>query len=729
MTGRVITFFSSKGGVGKTFVAVNAAIKIGMSGKRTLLLDFDAKGAFDLSKALSLTFKHSAFDMLAPLNAPDYLKNIDIGSFVTNYPQGNIHVLPAALDVRQVPNFTPLLVERLIEVLLKRYEFVLIDGGGQFNEASAAIFDHSNVILLVVTPDVLAIRQGEWCIDTLQSLHFPLSMVKVILNRADSKGSAPLEEVKMLLPCEIIAAIPSDGGTVGTALNKGIPVLLDNPTGRVSKVIETLGRYLIDNEQLYISFKNLSEVRAQRSDAAPEKKERTLWEALGLVESIKEVARVDLEDDEIIKLKRNVHEKLVEEMNLKRLPREAFSPDSQQARELRKKAEHIVSNILAREVGGVIASLEERNRLVKEIIEEALGLGPLEDLLKDAGVTEIMVNNKDRVYIERSGKIELSPKKFTTNDFVKVIIERIITPLGRRIDESVPFVDARLPDGSRVNAIIPPLALTGPSITIRKFAKERLTMETLIERYQSLEKNMALFLEAAVQMRRNTLVSGGTGSGKTTFLNILSNSIPERERIITIEDSAELKLHQPHWIRLESRPPNIEGKGQITIRDLFKNALRMRPDRIIVGEVRGDEVLDMLQAMNTGHDGSMSTIHANSTQDVLIRLDSMILMTGVELPIRAIREMVSSAFHLVVHTARFADGSRKVIQVTEVTGMLDDLHINLKDIFVFRQRGVDKQGKIIGVYTPTGYIPSFYDEMIAKGITLNRDIFLPTEVI
>jgi pilus assembly protein CpaF len=422
-----------------------------------------------------------------------------------------------------------------------------------------------------------------------------------------------------------------------------------------------------------------------------------------------------------------VHEKLIEELDLKRLSIETYAGSSDKMNELRAKAERVVSNVISKEAGGFIASTEVRKKITKEILEEALGLGPLEDLLKDPTVTEIMVNNKDQIYIERFGKIEYTSKKFTTNDQVRIVIERILAPLGRRIDESVPYVDARLPDGSRVNAIISPLSLTGPALTIRKFAKQRWSMDDLMNRFGSLTPDMSLFLEAAVRSRKNILVSGGTGSGKTTFLNILSGFIPEVERIVSIEDSAELKLHQTHWIRLESRPPNIEGRGEITIRDLFRNTLRMRPDRIIVGEVRGREVLDMLQAMNTGHDGSMSTIHANSTHDVLIRLDSMILMSGVELPIRAIREQVSSAIHLIVHTARLSDGSRKVIGITEVMGMLDEMHINLQDVFIYRQTGVDRDGNVLGYFTPMGYIPSFYDEIRARGIDLSREIFVPKD--
>jgi pilus assembly protein CpaF len=284
------------------------------------------------------------------------------------------------------------------------------------------------------------------------------------------------------------------------------------------------------------------------------------------------------------------------------------------------------------------------------------------------------------------------------------------------------MVDARLPDGSRVNAIIPPLSLTGPSLTIRKFRKERYKIQDLVD-LKTLNPAMAEFIKACVVSRKNMIVSGGTGSGKTTVLNILSEFIPENERIVTIEDAAELKLHQEHWVRLESRSPNIEGKGAITIRDLFRNTLRMRPDRIIIGECRGLETLDMLQAMNTGHDGSMTTIHANSTHDVLSRLDSMILMSGVELPIRAIREMVASAVDMIVHTARLSDGTRKVLQVTEIAGMKDEVHIDLRDIFIFKQTGIDNHGNILGDFQPTGYVPSFIEDIRMRGIALPDNIF------
>ena len=345
----------------------------------------------------------------------------------------------------------------------------------------------------------------------------------------------------------------------------------------------------------------------------------------------------------------------------------------------------------------------------------------LEELLADESVTEIMVNGPEKVYIERGGKLVLSDCQFSDDASVMAVIERIVAPLGRRIDESQPYVDARLADGSRVNAIIAPLALSGPTITIRKFAKKALTPEDFV-RFGTWTPDAAKFMELCVRLRKNIIVAGGTGSGKTTLLNLLSGYIPENERIVTVEDAAELRLQQPHVVRLEARPPNIEGKGAVTIRDLVKNCLRMRPDRIIVGECRGGEALDMLQAMNTGHDGSLTTVHANSPRDVISRLETMVLMSGMELPSRAIREQIQSAVDIIIHESRMSDGSRKVTAITEVTGM-EGNQIVMQDIFAFNQTGIDANGKIVGRMKPTGAIPTWIDQVKARGIEVDMKMF------
>jgi septum site-determining protein MinD len=592
----------------------------------------------------------------------------------------------------------------------------VVDVGKGFSETFVATLNQANLILLVVTPDILSIYQTRWALDTLQFLQIPLSMVKIVLNRADSLSSISLEEIKTNLPVDIITSLPSEGKAVGMAVNRGIPVIVDSPRTKFSLAITKLSSQLIGEPKMFIEHKDIDQLKLKETEI---EKTGDFWAKFGLAEA--PVTLAAEEADEILILKRRIHARLIEELNIKKLDMKVFS-DPTKKKELKNKAEMLVSNLLVEESGILISSPDVRKKLVKEIIDEALGLGPLEDLLADPEITDIMVNNKDEIYAERRGRLELTNKKFISNEQVKIIIERIIAPIGRRIDESVPMVDARLPDGSRVNSIIPPLSLGGPTLTIRKFRKERFKVEELIA-LKAFNNNMAEFIKACVHTRKNIIVSGGTGSGKTTVLNVLSGYIPNDERIITIEDAAELKLHQEHWVRLESRPANIEGKGQITIRDLFRNCLRMRPDRIIIGECRGIETLDMLQAMNTGHDGSMTTIHANSTHDVLSRLDSMILMSGVELPIRAIREMIASAIDIIVHTARLPDGTRKIIEIAEVVGMKDEIHVELQNIFIFRQSGIDAQRNILGEFYATGYIPSFVDDMKRKGVVLSEEIF------
>lgn len=420
--------------------------------------------------------------------------------------------------------------------------------------------------------------------------------------------------------------------------------------------------------------------------------------------------------------KKNIDEPLSKEQELKiRLQKKIMeeSKNDQDVEKLIPKIDSIAQEIIKKE--------EEQfedvdaKKVVQELINDVTGYGPINPLLLDPDVTEVMVNGPYMVYVEKKGKVQLTDVKFRDNDQVMYVIEKIVAPLGRRIDESSPMVDARLPDGSRVNAIIPPLALNGPTITIRKFSKDPYTIENLIE-FGTVTRDMAQFLDACVKARLNIFISGGTGSGKTTTLNVLSGFIPNDERIVTIEDAAELQMSQDHVVSLESRPPNIEGKGAITIRNLVKNSLRMRPDRIVIGEVRGGEALDMLQAMNTGHDGSLATGHANSPRDMIARLETMVLMAGMELPIKAIRQQIAGAIDLIVQQARLKDGTRKVINITEVQDLEGDVVV-LQDIFTFTQQGLDKSGKIIGKMVSTGIRPKFYERLEASGISIPPSIF------
>ncbi len=413
----------------------------------------------------------------------------------------------------------------------------------------------------------------------------------------------------------------------------------------------------------------------------------------------------------------SVHERLLRSLDLRRLNLEEMNDA-----ELRERTQAAVQEIVQ-----AMAAEEELpegvdpEHLVESVLDEALGLGPLESLLQDESINEIMVNGAKQIYVERAGKIEVLEREFSSDQAVLSVIERILAPLGRRINESSPMVDARLKDGSRVNAIIPPLALNGPVLTIRKFTRKPLAIDDLIGK-ESLTHNMGSFLQTCVRARKNIVISGGTGSGKTTTLNVFSNFIPEDERIITIEDAAELKLNQEHLVSLESRPPNVEDKGEINIRDLVRNALRMRPDRIIVGECRGGEALDMLQAMNTGHDGSLTTVHANGPRDVLSRLETMVLMSGMDLPLRAIRDQIAGALDIIVQQTRFPDGSRRITHISEVTGMEGDV-ISMQDIFVFEQDGIGEDGKISGHFKPTGVIPRFFEQIGAMGIKADFTIF------
>jgi septum site-determining protein MinD len=418
----------------------------------------------------------------------------------------------------------------------------------------------------------------------------------------------------------------------------------------------------------------------------------------------------------ILKLK--IHSELIKAMDLKKGVTDTQG-DPVKEKALQQKTLQSITMIVDREAPN--SPRDERSRVIKEVLDEALGLGPLEDLLSDPTVTEVMVNGYRKIFAERSGRLSLTSVTFTSNLHLRNVIERIVTPLGRRIDEKNPYVDARLKDGSRVNAIIEPLSIDGPALTIRKFKKGGITAEKYME-YGSITKPMIDFLKICVENGLNVVISGGTGSGKTSLLNMLSTFIPATERIVTVEDAAELQMQQEHVVRLETRPANMEGTGAVTIRDLIKNSLRMRPDRIVVGECRDGAALDMLQAMNTGHDGSMTTTHANSPRECISRLETLCLMAGMDLPARAIREQISNAVNLIVQISRLPDGSRKILSLTEVAGMQGDV-VTLAEIFRFKETGYDKNRKIQGVFQVMGHIPTFVEKLEAKGVVISRDIF------
>lgn len=493
---------------------------------------------------------------------------------------------------------------------------------------------------------------------------------------------------------------------------------------RTLSLLERLGGKPKEKEKPKVeerpTLKNLTKPQPQPAEELPQTytRDKSLQHDTPVVASSFVGRRaIEKTNEQAQELKLAIHRRIVDEM----------TPEEQsllmQGEPAREQIKNIISAYSARELANNAYTLSrtERATLVDDICNELLGLGPLEPLLQDDTITEIMVNGAQNIFIEQEGKLRLTDIHFYNNRHLMSIIERILSPLGRRVDESSPLVDARLADGSRVNIIIPPLSLVGPAVTIRKFSKNALSMDDLVS-YGTLNEQMAEFLQACIKARLNILVSGGTGSGKTTTLNAMSSFIPESERIVTIEDAAELKLQQRHVVTLEARPANLEGRGAITIRDLVKNALRMRPDRIIVGEVRAGEALDMLQAMNTGHDGSLTTAHANAPRDVLSRLETMVLMAGVDLPVRAVRTQVSSAIDLILQQSRIRDGSRKITHITEVQGMEGDTII-LQELFQYVQDSINEKGKSVGHFEATGLQPNFMDKFKMNGVELPKSIF------
>jgi pilus assembly protein CpaF len=559
---------------------------------------------------------------------------------------------------------------------MARFDCVLVDAPQPFAAPVRPFVTRARRVFVVLEPTLLGVAGAQAMLGDLKRFGIPADRIDLVTNSRSDATTISRGQIERTLEAKVVAEIPpSTHKTYAKSVAalqryvEGLPA-----EGSVAVLQPSAGR----------SYSSNGNGRATPVQNATDVKRDTF--------------------------KQEVHDALLRQLDL--VSASIAHSDAAKLAELRTKIEKIAASQVAdRKFEG---SAEELAELRREIVNEALGLGPLEDLMKDPEVSEIMVNGPDTIYVERRGVIERTTKRFTEDRQLRLIIERIITPLGRRIDESSPMVDARLPDGSRVNAIIEPVAIDGTTLTIRRFGQHRLTVDDLL-RINAAPPAIMDFLRAAVQARLNCVVSGGTGSGKTTFLNVLSSFLPEHERIVTIEDAAELRLNQPHVVRLESRPPNIEGSGEIRIRDLFRNALRMRPDRVIIGECRGPEALDMLQAMNTGHDGSLTTIHANSQRDALSRIETMVLMAGFDLPVRAIREQVASALDLVVHTARLRDGSRKVIGVSEVVGMEGEI-VTMQEILRYTQRGVDDDNKVVGEFCYSGVQPVCLKRFAEYGI-------------
>ena len=611
----------------------------------------------------------------------------------------------------------PDLLRKQLYSLSQHFKYIIIDIGSETDALQLSLVEDASAVMMVTTPEVLVVNQTRRVINDLMAASVPGDFIQVVLNKVSRSGLDP-NAIATSLRRPIMGQVPLDDMTASNALQRSQPFVVAAPGQPISAAYHDLVRKMtggILQKLKGLSRPKVTTVKATSSTGTAAESGPPL---LSMEKTRKSGRKRDI--NPLTLLKMQVHSGLIKEMDLKKDIVNSEG-DPAKARELRSKTQRVISELTDRLSPGL--PRDDRSRVIKETLEEALGLGPLEELLADPTVTEIMVNGCDMIYTEKSGKLQLSNVTFTSNLQLRVVIERIVSPLGRRIDERTPYVDARLPDGSRVNAIIEPLAIDGPSLTIRKFPAERITHNDYVDRFSSMTRPMMDFLKVCVEQGLNVIISGGTGSGKTTLLNVLSGFIPINERIITVEDAAELQLKQDHVVRLETRPANLEGTGEITIRDLIRNSLRMRPNRIVVGECRDGAALDMLAAMNTGHDGSMTTVHANTPREAIARLETLCLMAGMDLPAKAIREQIAGAVDLIVQISRMSDGSRKLISITEIVGMQSDT-VTLQEVFRFKEEGFDKNRKIVGQFQALGLIPTFIEEFEQRGVVVPRDLFI-----
>ncbi len=639
------------------------------------------------------------------------------GYFETH--SSGIDLLSGCFNRNEMSGIKPEHLMKIVSFLSQIYDYTLINLDNDFNDNSLSLLDRSNLIILMATSDRLSLEGAKEILSILYSLHYAPQSIKIVLNIGNIEETFFPPGVEDYLKKEIFYKINYDCKKKSSfaTMNSDIFNELNFRQIPFYKSVQGLTWKLLE-ENVFMA-EGLGKGRLTLGE---KKNPNDTGLKLNNDEGNNQdnIKNQQLVNNKIDRLKTIIQERLISEMDLKGLDFKEAGINLEKGKEVKQKIKGMVERLLNEE-GSFITNRRQREKIISDLLDDILGLGPLERLLKDSSVSEIMVNKKDEIYIEKQGKIELTDIKLASNRQILTIIERIVAPLGRHIDESSPLVDARLKDGSRVNAIIPPLALDGPTITIRKFTEKKLVPNDLIN-LGSISKEMIEFIRVCVQLKKNIIISGGTGSGKTTFLNIISSFIPQDERIITIEDSAELKLPQGHVVRLESRPPNIEGEGEISIRRLLINCLRMRPDRIIIGECRGGEAIDMLQAMNTGHEGSLTTLHANNPRDALSRLETMVLMSGMELPSRAIRDQIANSINIIVQLNRLNDGTRKLTCISEVTGLQGDV-ITTADIFKFIQKGIDEQGKIMGNFEFTGVIPSFIEKTKTHNVSFDKSIF------
>lgn len=718
MAGHIVAIVGGKGGVGKSVFAANFAIAYLQEFKqRPLIIDLDLQSLGDQSIILGQNPAKNIVDVSKMPPGP--IDPRTLGPFMVNAPAG-YSFIGAPRDAIVARDLDLEGLGRFLKAAPAIFPLTVVDCGSGMDPWALKVMEYATAIFVVSTADVIVINQTKRLLAKIQELLFPPEMVQIVVNRYTQAQIITPQVIQKNLNRALFAAIPDEPATCDGALAKGAPVCVAAPQTPVARAYHDIVRKMQQTnllEQLArlkkpsgVAAKAAVQLTAVPGGAAGE------TSSSGGLSGRSSAAPMDA----WTAMKLRLHRALVEQMDLKKMGADTNDPKARAV--LRERTQKSLLDLLLKEdTAALLSTRELKAQMVKEVLDEALGLGPLEDLLADDLVTEIMVNARDQIYIEKAGKPQLSKVNFSSEQQMMNVIERIVTPLGRRVDEKVPYVDARLQDGSRVHVIIPPLALRGPTITIRKFPKKRIESKDLVT-FGSMTEEIADFLRLCVEAKINIVVSGGTGSGKTTLLNVLSNFIPASDRIITVEDSAELQLGQDHVVRLETRPQNIEGEGEVSIRDLIKSCLRMRPDRIVVGECRGGEALDMLQAMNTGHAGSLTTLHANNPREAISRLETLVMMAGLGLPAKAIRENIASAVGLIIQQSRLSDGSRKVTHISEVVGMQGEV-ISLQDIFVYKQEGLDKKRKIIGRFVPTGFIPKFVEEMEAKGMKISRNLF------
>ena len=678
MSAPIVVVINAKGGSGATTLALEAARALKRTGGPVALVDADLSGRRTLAV------------MLDAVRAFDANRTLGVFSLVSS---GGITAVELTDSLDNAYMLRSDEVDGLVDKLVQQHDAVIVDAPAPFAAAVRPFVTRASRYVIVLEPNLLGTSAARALIGDLAKFGIPLSRIWIVTNLRGGRSEITARELERALGGTVIAEVPSKGDR------------------NYTRAIEALAKRLASAP----AETPLGSLRPSANVAAP----GTTAPAAGSAASNGAAssnghtdARANLRptSDKRDRLKMEIHEQVTKRIDVVAASR--AHTDGQKIAELRAQISEVTGQLLSERSD--IESIEERAGLQQEIIDELLGLGPLEDLMRDPAVSEIMVNGPNIIYVERGGKLTRTDRRFNDDRHLRTIIERIIAPLGRRIDESSPMVDARLQDGSRVNAIIEPLAIDGATLTIRRFGTKRLTMDDLV-RFGAIIPEAIDLLKAMVEARLNIVVSGGTGSGKTTFLNILSNYIPEGERIVTIEDAAELTLNQEHVVRLESRPANIEGRGAVTIRDLVKNSLRMRPDRIVIGECRSGEALDMLQAMNTGHDGSLTTLHANTPRDALARLETLVLMAGFDLPVRAIREQVASAVDAIVQIERLRDGSRKCTSITEVVGMEGDI-VTMQELIRYQQKGVDKDNKVLGEFQYTGVQPHYASRFEEAGV-------------